>query len=171
VFNHGNAQRNTIADCRRNCTVSGYRRSRMAISLDGPDAESHDGFRRVTGSFARTLFALEEAREIGLETQVNTTVTRHNSHRLPEIAEIVERHSARLWSVFFLVTTGRALVEGDLGAEEYEKIFDFLYDLSKRASFDIAAFSPSEPEMCDAIPCWTYIVMRRCSQSSETAHG
>jgi radical SAM protein len=111
--------------------------ARMAISLDGPDAESHDGLRRVTGSFARTLFALDEARGIGLETQVNTTVTRHNSHRLPEIAEIVERHSARLWSVFFLVTTGRALVEDDLGAEEYEKIFDFLYDLSKRASFDI----------------------------------
>lgn len=111
--------------------------ARMAISLDGPDAKSHDGFRRVPGSFARTQFALEEARGIGLETQVNTTVTRHNYHRLPEIAEIVERYSARLWSVFFLVTTGRALVEDDLKADDYEKVFAFLYELSRKASFDI----------------------------------
>lgn len=111
--------------------------ARMAISLDGPDAKSHDGFRRVPGSFARTLFALEEARRIGLETQVNTTVTRHNRLRMPEIAEIVERSGARLWSVFFLVTTGRALVEDDLTADDYEKVFALLYELSTRASFDI----------------------------------
>ena len=46
--------------------------ARMAISLDGPDAGSHDGFRRVDGSFARTMFALEHARKIGLPTQVKS---------------------------------------------------------------------------------------------------
>jgi radical SAM protein len=111
--------------------------SRMAVSLDGPDPSSHDGFRRVEGSFARTLFALEEARRVGLETQVNTTVTRHNRLRPAEIASLVEGSGARLWSVFFLVTTGRALVQDDLSAEEYEDVFAFLYDVSKNASFDI----------------------------------
>src|SRR5512138_265011 len=52
--------------------------ARMAVSLDGPDAASHDGFRRVEGSFARTALALEYARRTGLPTQINTTVTRHN---------------------------------------------------------------------------------------------
>ncbi len=111
--------------------------SRMAVSLDGADPAAHDGFRRVEGSFARTLFALEEARRMGLETQVNTTVTRHNRLRLAEIAGIVGRSGARLWSVFFLVTTGRALVQDDLSAAEYEEVFDFLYGLSKTAPFDI----------------------------------
>jgi radical SAM protein len=111
--------------------------SRMAVSLDGPDAATHDGFRRVEGSFARTLFALQEARRIGLETQVNTTVTRHNVFRLAEIAGIVESSGAKLWSVFFLVTTGRALSQDDLSAQEYEQVFAFLYELSKSASFDI----------------------------------
>jgi radical SAM protein len=111
--------------------------SRLAVSLDGPDAASHDGFRRVEGSFARTLFALEEARRIGLETQVNTTVTRHSVSRLAAIAGVVERSGARLWSVFFLVVTGRALDQDDLGAAEYEQVFAFLYDLSKNAPFDI----------------------------------
>ncbi|MCC6861339.1 MAG: radical SAM/SPASM domain-containing protein, partial [Bryobacterales bacterium] len=120
--------------------IAGFQRAgvaRMAVSLDGPDAASHDGFRRVEGSFARTVFALEEARRIGLETQINTTVTRHNRSRLDEIADLVERSGARLWSVFFLVVTGRAMADQDLSAEEYEEVFGFLYELSRRAPFDI----------------------------------
>jgi radical SAM protein len=111
--------------------------ARMAVSLDGPDATSHDGFRRVEGSFARTAFALNYARQIGLPTQVNTTVTRHNVEKLIEIADIVRDCGARLWSVFFLVATGRASASQDLSAEEYEEVFRFLYDLSKHAPFDI----------------------------------
>jgi len=111
--------------------------ARMAISLDGPDRESHDGFRKVEGSFDRTLFALGEAKQIGLPTQVNTTVTRHNWKRLPEIAQLVETAGAQLWSVFFLVTTGRAAAADDLTAGEYELVFCFLYQLSLRAPFDI----------------------------------
>ena len=116
----------------RRCNVA-----RMAISLDGPDAASHDGFRRVEGSFARTMFALDYARKAGLQTQVNTTVTRHNLSRLDEIARLVGDYGARLWSVFFLVATGRASASQDLTAEEYEEVFRFLYDLSQGASFDI----------------------------------
>ncbi|MEP6715085.1 MAG: TIGR04053 family radical SAM/SPASM domain-containing protein [Terriglobia bacterium] len=116
----------------RRCGVA-----RMAVSLDGPDAASHDGFRRVDGSFAQTLFALNYAAETGLQTQVNTTVTRHNLSRLDEIAQLVRSFQPRLWSVFFLVATGRASASQDLTAEEYENVFGFLYELSKTASFDI----------------------------------
>ncbi|HEY7388782.1 MAG TPA: TIGR04053 family radical SAM/SPASM domain-containing protein [Bryobacteraceae bacterium] len=111
--------------------------ARMAISLDGPDAASHDGFRRVAGSFARSLAALGYACEKSLQTQVNTTVTRHNVSRLDEISRLVGGVGARLWSVFFLVATGRASVSQDIAAEEYEEVFRFLYDLSKTAPFDI----------------------------------
>lgn len=111
--------------------------ARMAVSLDGPDAASHDGFRRVSESFARTIFALDEARLIGLDTQVNTTVTRHNVARLEEIAALVGASGAKLWSVFFLIATGRAAAGQDLTAEGYEQVFAFLYETSKRAPFDI----------------------------------
>ena len=111
--------------------------SRMAISLDGPDALSHDGFRRTPESFATSLRALRSARRIGLETQVNTTVTRHNVNDLARIAGRVAEMGARLWSVFFLVVTGRASREDDLEAREYEDVFRFLYETSKTASYDI----------------------------------
>lgn len=111
--------------------------SRMAVSVDGPDAASHDDFRQVDGSFARTIAALRHAAKIGLETQINTTVTRWNMRRLDEIAALVEREGARLWSVFFLIATGRADASYDLTAEEYEEVFGFLYRKSLDARFDI----------------------------------
>jgi len=111
--------------------------ARMAISLDGPDAATHDAFRGVAGSFDRSMLALRHAAPIGLETQINTTVTQYNRRQLRLMAELVERERARLWSVFFLVVTGRAQLADDLTAEEYESVFEFLYQTSLSAPFDI----------------------------------
>ncbi|MFZ5929236.1 MAG: TIGR04053 family radical SAM/SPASM domain-containing protein [Acidobacteriota bacterium] len=111
--------------------------ARMAVSLDGADAAQHDGFRGVEGSFRITLEALRAARDCGLETQVNTTVTRRNLDSLDRIAALVRDAEARLWSVFFLVLTGRAQLEDDLSAEEYEQVFQHLYRISLTAPFDI----------------------------------
>src|ERR1044071_2354166 len=86
--------------------------SRMAISLDGHDAASHDDFRGIPGTFDRAMFALRHARDIGLDTQLQTTITRRNMARLPEMAEIAKEVRARMWSLFFLIVTGRA-AEGD----------------------------------------------------------
>ena len=60
----------------------------MAISLDGPNASAHDEFRGVPGTYDRAMEALEDARLIGLETQLQTTVTRRNMHSLDQIAQI-----------------------------------------------------------------------------------
>ena len=50
--------------------------ARVAVSLDGSNAEIHDAFRQVNGSFQEGLRILRQAREAGLTTQVNTTVSR-----------------------------------------------------------------------------------------------
>jgi len=111
--------------------------SRMAISLDGPDAAMHDDFRGVPGTFDRAMFALRHARDIGLDTQFQSTVTRRNMHRLPEMAEIAKEVRTKMWSLFFLIVTGRAAAEEDLTAAEYEQVFEFMYDLSKTAPFGV----------------------------------
>ncbi len=111
--------------------------ARMAISVDGPDATSHDRFRSAPGTFTCAAEALEEARAIGLKTQVQTMLTRRNMHQLDEIAALVQGWQARMWSVFFLVATGRASAGDDLSGEEYEQVFEKLYRISKRASFEV----------------------------------
>src|SRR5215469_662594 len=111
--------------------------SRMAISLDGPDAATHDDFRGIPGTFERAMFALRHARDIGLDTQLQTTVTRRNMARLPEMAEIAKEVRTKMWSLFFLIVLGRAEEGDDLQAPEYEKVFEFMYELSKTAPFGV----------------------------------
>lgn len=96
---------------------------RMALSLDGADAATHDGFRRVAGTFARTQAAFAHAERIGLETQMNTSLGRHNLDQFADIAAIGRFHGIVLWSVFQLVATGRARAGMMLAPADQERIF------------------------------------------------
>lgn len=60
--------------------------NRMAIRWDGADAETHDSFREVPGTFDRATADLQQARSIGLETQVQTTAIRRGMQQFPLIA-------------------------------------------------------------------------------------
>jgi MoaA/NifB/PqqE/SkfB family radical SAM enzyme len=109
----------------------------MAISLDGASPKAHDGFRGVEGTFALALKALDWAREVGLMTQVNTTVSRHTWRELPGIAEILAAKGVATWEVFFLVPVGRGALLDQLSPQEYEEVMHLLYDLSRRYPFKV----------------------------------
>ena len=112
---------------------------RIALSLDAPTAEVHDAFRQVPGSWTRTMQILKNAQVCGLSAQVNTTVSTFNLPLLPEMVPFIEQVGAVQWSVFFLVPTGRAQLAWMISPEEHERVFTWLYDLSKGAPFDIKA--------------------------------
>jgi len=111
--------------------------ARLAVSLDGSRPEIHDAFRGVAGSYDWTLRMLHAARELGLSTQVNTTVSRYNLNDFGDLAALMTGLGIALWSVFFLVPTGRARPEDVASAEEFERVFHAMYDLSRTAPFDI----------------------------------
>jgi radical SAM protein len=110
---------------------------RVALSLDAPRPEVHDAFRQVKGSWQRTIDILHCAHAAGLSVQVNTTVSRHNVDILHEMVPFIQEVGAVQWSLFFLVPTGRAQAKNMISAEEHERVFNWLYDLSKTAPFDI----------------------------------
>jgi AdoMet-dependent heme synthase len=111
--------------------------ARMAVSLDASNATLHDNFRRVPGSFDVTLRAIRAAKREGIPVQVNTTVTRRTIEDLPRMVPILEELGIVMWSVFFVVPTGRAKNVDLVTAEETEKFFEFLYGTSKRVPFQI----------------------------------
>lgn len=113
--------------------------SRIAVSLDGPNAATHDHFRGFSGSFQRTMDTIRTVGEAGLPLQINTTVTRHNWPLLKQMPGLVAEAGAVQWSVFFLVPTGRGRTEDMLSAEEHEAVYNWLYDVSRTAPFDIKA--------------------------------
>jgi AdoMet-dependent heme synthase len=126
----------TVARLRR-AQAAGIRR--MALSLDAPTPEVHDDFRKVAGSWDRTMAILRNARAVGLSTQVNTTVTTHNVDLLPEMVDFVREVGAVQWSVFFLVPMGRGQELSMISPERHEEVLTWLHELSLAGDFDVKA--------------------------------
>lgn len=111
--------------------------SRWAFSIDGHSAEVHDHFRGTTGSFDLTMKAIQYLNELEMPLQINTVISKYNYDYLDEMAEMVEKLNCVLWSVFMLVPTGRGKEKDMISPAEHERVFRWLYDLSKRVPFDI----------------------------------
>lgn len=111
--------------------------SRLAVSLDGASADLHDRFRRVPGSFGWTMNAIQYAHDAGLPVQINTTMTRYNFDDFPNLVQKMIDLKIVLWSVFFLVPTGRGHEEDMLTAQEYEWVLNRLNEVSQTVAFDI----------------------------------
>ena len=109
----------------------------LGISLDGPDAATHDAFRGWSGSFERTLRILDDARELGIPVQVNTTITRRNFHQIDAMAELLAARGIAMWSVFFLVPVGRGVEEERIKPEEYEVAFERLWHHARHQPYAV----------------------------------
>jgi radical SAM protein len=131
---------------------------RLAVSLDGPTAEVHDAFRGFRGTFDRTMGIMRDAREVGLALQINTTVSRYNLPVLEKMVDIVADSGAVQWSVFFLVPTGRGKQNDMISAEDHEKVFNWLYDLSRSAPFDVKS---------TAAPAYRRVAIQRAQAEAE----
>jgi radical SAM protein len=101
----------------------------MSVSLDAP-GWAHDELRGVPGTFRRSLLALRRGRSAGLAVQVNTVVMRRTLWYLPALAARLIEEGVRIWEVFFLVATGRAMAEQYITPEEAEDVCRFLLDVT-----------------------------------------
>ncbi|MBI4797336.1 MAG: heme b synthase [Desulfarculus sp.] len=97
---------------------------RLSISLDGPDAASHDQFRGQPGAFAGALAGMAAAKEAGLDFQINTTVTRGNLPWIERLYHLAVDLGAVAHHIFLLVPTGRgrALTDEIISSQEYEEV-------------------------------------------------
>lgn len=111
--------------------------SRWAFSLDGHCAEIHDHFRGTSGSFDLTMKSIRYLHELEMPLQINTVISRYNVDHLEEMAKLIEELNCVLWSVFFLVPIGRGQEKDMITPVEHERVFKWLYQLSKKVPYDI----------------------------------
>ena len=142
--------------------------ARLAVSLDGSTAEIHDAFRRVPGSHAWTLRAIRWARELGLPVQINTAITRRNMADFEDMVRLLETLDIAMWSVFFLVPTGRGQLDDLVSAEEFEAIFARLYQVSGCVRFDIKT---TEAQHYRRYLLQTRATERRCQGAATDANA
>ena len=114
---------------------------RVSISLDGSTDQTHDGFRKVPGSFQSAIGGIELLKMAGIEFQINTTVTKHNLHQIPKILDIAVKLEAAAHHIFLLVPTGRAkdMVDQEIGPQEYEKLLHWFYKMRDQAPLHLKA--------------------------------
>src|SRR5207248_7282383 len=62
--------------------------SRVAISLDGAKAETHDNFRGARGAHALALRGLNALRNEDVSIQINSTIAKHNVSELPALLDL-----------------------------------------------------------------------------------
>jgi radical SAM protein with 4Fe4S-binding SPASM domain len=115
---------------------------RVSISLDGADARTHDSFRGHEGAFERAIDGLRCLRDLGLSTQINTTISRRNASQLPAIMDLAASLGVDAFHLFLLVPVGCGLTIADeesVNAEEAEAVLHWFYDRSLDSGMELKA--------------------------------
>lgn len=92
----------------------------IGISIDSIIPARHDYFRGMNGAWNLSANALGLAKEQGLETQIDVTITDENWGEIDDFVEFGAKLGARAVNFFFLVCTGRA-VRSRISTENYEQ--------------------------------------------------
>jgi AdoMet-dependent heme synthase len=109
----------------------------ISLSLDGSDAERHDGLRGVPGTFDMTMQAFDWAASLDLPVQVNTLVTDETLPDLPAVYELLTTKAVLRWALFFLISVGRGSALTEITAGDAERLFQWLYRQTAVAPFQI----------------------------------
>jgi len=116
--------------------------SRVAISIDGKDANSHDTFRGIPGSFDQALAGAESLKKTGIEFQFNMTVAKNNVDEVDEILKLSEDKGAKALHLFMLVPVGCGVELSEtemISKEKYEEVLNWFYDRSKEVDMEFKA--------------------------------
>ena len=119
---------------------SGVRR--VAISLDGADALTHDTFRGIPGAFDAAITGFRNLKDLGMSVQINTTIARHNAHQLPQVLALAKLLGADALHTFLLVPVGCGVdiaAEQMVPPEEYERMLNWFYDRSLEGGIEMKA--------------------------------
>lgn len=115
---------------------------RVSVSLDGAEAATHDSFRGMPGAFDAALRGLKLLKDLGVSTQINTTVTRHNAHQLGSMIALAESLGVAAFHLFLLVPVGCGLTiaeEQAIRGEEAEEILTWFYRKSTETAMELKA--------------------------------
>jgi radical SAM protein with 4Fe4S-binding SPASM domain len=84
------------------------------LNIDGVDAETHDSFRGIPGSYEKNMELLTWLRETDLDVQISTHITTRNIDQITDIMQLVHTTGVPRQSLVRVVKTGRARKNVDL---------------------------------------------------------
>ncbi len=115
---------------------------RVAISLDGADQGTHDAFRGHDGAYDAAIRGIRHLQNLGISTQINTTVSKHNAHQLPEMVELAKSLKVDAFHLFLLVPVGCGLTiaeDQSVTGADAERILNWFYDRNLDSGMEMKA--------------------------------
>ena len=108
----------------------------VSLSLDGPNAEVHDGFRRVQGAFDGVVRAAGLFREHDIPFLFNSSFSKRNAPHIGATFQLAKSLGAKAWYMFMIVPTGRGEgIFADLVQQpQYDEILKWHYEQEKQES-------------------------------------
>jgi radical SAM protein with 4Fe4S-binding SPASM domain len=118
------------------------------VSLEGPDAETHDRLTGIAGSFEQTVRGIGELRDAGIHVHTNTTITALNrgdaAERMPALAASLGL--TRLSMNLMIPTRASARAGGDGLGVSYCEVGDIvlrIQEAARRARVRFLWYSPT----------------------------
>lgn len=104
----------------------------LGISLDGPDAQTHDGIRGVKGIFDNFTKILPKLKKAGVYAAIPTTVMRSNYDKLDQILNLLIKLKADAWQLQLVKPSGRLDDEELLSEEQYYSLAKKIVEYRKK---------------------------------------
>ena len=115
---------------------------RVSISIDGADSGTHDTFRGHKGAHNSAIRGIKILKQLGVSTHINTTVSRHNEHQLPQILKLAQDLEVDAFHMFLLVPVGCGLTIQDeeaIQGADAERILNWFYNCSLDSNLELNA--------------------------------
>lgn len=116
----------------------------VQISLDGINPETHDNFRRVPNSWNRAVQSIKNFHELGVFTEVSTTVTQENYDEIPEMIEFMRELGVDWFMLYNFIPTGcgSEVTELDLTPWQRNKLLKLIYEENGKGDMQILSTAP-----------------------------
>lgn len=114
--------------------LKGFDSIAVGISLDGPDAQTHDYVRGVKGIFDHFVEVVPKLIEAGIYVAVPTTVMQSNFDRLDEIRDLLIDLKVPSWQLQIVKPSTRLMEKELLTEKQYYELAQKIVDYRKNYS-------------------------------------
>jgi radical SAM protein with 4Fe4S-binding SPASM domain len=80
---------------------------KVSVSIDGPDAETHDALRGVPGAFDKTIKGVNLLKEAHIPVKISVSLTKLNYRKIPEILTLLKNLKVDDFKMWLISYSGR----------------------------------------------------------------
>lgn len=125
----------------------------VQISLDGMNPKTHDEFRRVPNSWQHAVDSIKNFNELGIFTEVSTTVTQNNYDEIDDMCDFMRELGVDWYMLYNFIPTGcgQEVKNLDLTPEQRFELLKKIYVENKKGDMQVLSTAPQFADIATSI--------------------